>query len=174
MIPARQLDVTPTLSVTAQLRILLAREPNVCFAYLYGSHMLGLARPDSDVDVAVYFASAQAAEDDEKLKDALADALHAQVEILNLNQKWAEDFFLRVLPRALVLKDAPERTMWERTRNAMSEEPGTTEDYLVFVLELMREKCALLRDDLPRLDKIDMTQVRSGDKDMITHVTHKM
>lgn len=52
-----------TEELVEELRAVLADVPEVAFAYLFGSHARGDARPDSDVDVAVMLSSGAAAMD---------------------------------------------------------------------------------------------------------------
>lgn len=47
----------PEPSVVARIESVLRRHPEVLFAYVFGSVAKGTARPDSDIDVAVYLAS---------------------------------------------------------------------------------------------------------------------
>lgn len=157
------LVLTPN-RVAERLRALLEREPGVCFAYLYGSHAFGYARPESDVDVAAFFAEEADRGPELGLQARLTRELGARVEVINLNERPAAEFFRRVLPTALVLKDAPERIGWEREQGAMAtKEPGTPEDYLAFVLDSMHEKNAALQQALPFLDEIDLDRVRQGE-----------
>ncbi|MBI4670712.1 MAG: nucleotidyltransferase domain-containing protein [Chloroflexi bacterium] len=150
--------------IAARVRELLADEPLVLFGYLYGSRALGYARPDSDIDVAVYMTPDAEIADDLSVQERLAAALGIPATVIRLDEPAASDFFQRVLPNARVVKDAPERLVWEKERGSMAnEEAGTLEDYLRFVLDSMREKSALLREAIPLLDKIDLNQAKSGD-----------
>jgi len=146
----------------------LAQQPEVRFAYLYGSRALGFARPDSDVDIAAYFDANGDIAPEMTLQSRLSQELALPVVVINLNERPAAEFFKRVLPRAIVVKDSPARTGWEGGKGVMSsEERGTIEDYLLVSLDAMREKTAMLREDLPALEKVDLDQARQGNRDAV-------
>lgn len=150
--------------IVERLRELLADEPLVLFAYLYGSRALGYARPDSDIDVAIYMTPDAEIADDLSVQERLTDALGIATTVIRLDEPAAADFFYRVLPNVRVVKDTPERWRWEKERGMMtSDEPGTLQDYLTFILESMREKNAMLREALPLLDKVDLAKAKGGD-----------
>lgn len=146
----------------------LAQYPEVRFAYLYGSRALGFERPDSDVDVAAYFDANGDIAPEMTLQDRLSNELALPVVVVNLNERPAANFFKKVLPKAIVIKDSPDRAGWEEGRGVMSsEDRGTIEDYLLVTLEAMSEKNVVLREDLPSLEKVDLDLVKRGNKDAI-------
>jgi predicted nucleotidyltransferase len=151
-----------------RLREFMLDQPSVRFAYLYGSRALGFARPDSDVDVAAYFEPNGDVAPELSLEAELRRKLGLLVQVINLNERPADQFFRKVLPKALVIKDSPERVQWEQERGAVAgEDMGTREDYLAFALDTMSEKNGKLREALPLLDEIDLNQVKSGDMRLI-------
>lgn len=77
----------PTVEdVERRLRPILADDPRVRFAYLFGSTASGENRPDSDVDVAVMFGPRGTLLDDAVLHDRLAEAMPGtDVDMLVLN-----------------------------------------------------------------------------------------
>lgn len=140
----------------------LAQYPEVRFAYLYGSRAFGYARPDSDVDIAAYFNvdPPHAPE----LEPDLARRLGLHVQVINLNERPAADFFLKALPTAVVIKDSPERVRWEKETGGMVRKKKVTQkDYLMCALDAMEEKNARLCKALPLLDTIDLDRVRRDD-----------
>jgi len=150
--------------VVQKLHAFLKTQAAVRFAYLYGSWALGYARPDSDVDIAAFFAKDSDTAPEWSLQEELTRRLGLRVEVINLNERPAAAFFAKVLPTALAVKDAPDRAQWEQEIGKMAkEEPGSLEDYLAFVLDAMSEKNAKLREALPLLDEVDLDQVKRGD-----------
>lgn len=152
-----------------RLREFMLDQPSVRFAYLYGSRALGFGRLDSDVDIAAYFDANGDIAPEVTLQEKLSHELSLPVVVINLNERPAAEFFKRVLPRAKVIKDSPERIAWQEGRGVMSDEDrGTIKDFLSVTLEAMSEKNVMLREGLPQLEKVDLDQVRAGNKDAIT------
>jgi len=70
--------------VKETLTRLLANEPGLELAYLFGSHSRGSARPDSDVDVAVRFQRPMTVEQKLSLIGCIANELGCAVDIVDL------------------------------------------------------------------------------------------
>ncbi|MBI4789750.1 MAG: nucleotidyltransferase domain-containing protein [Chloroflexi bacterium] len=160
------MNTVPVLEgeLAEKLDALLKGEHQVRFAYLFGSRALGLARADSDVDIAAFFSRDAETAEEVDVGERLSRQLGLEVQVINLNERPAASFFAKVLPSALVIKEAPERTRWEQEIGKMAgEEPGTLEDYLEFVLDSMTEKTAKLREAMPLLDEMDVDALNQGD-----------
>lgn len=151
-----------------RLREIMLDQASVRFAYLYGSRALGFERPDSDVDVAAYFEANGDVAPELDLEADLKRELGLPVQVIDLSDRAADNFFRKVLPRAVVIKESPERTTWEKERGIMaSEDMGTVEDYLKLTLNALREKNAKLREALPLLDRVDLGEVKKGDLSVV-------
>lgn len=152
--------------ILEKLRAFFADEASVQFVYLYGSRALGFERPDSDVDIAAYFSvdPLHAPE----LEPDLTRQLGHNVQVINLNERSAVEFFMKVLPTAVVIKDSPERVEWEKEiGQTAGEKKVTQEDYLVFALDAMSEKNTKLREAISFLDQTDLTAVKRGESEAV-------
>jgi uncharacterized protein len=69
----------------ATLTRLLADEPGLELAYLFGSHARGTARPESDVDVAVRFRQPMTAQQKISLIESIANRLGRAVDVIDLH-----------------------------------------------------------------------------------------
>ena len=101
------------------LRALLARDPAILAAWLFGSRARGTDRPDSDVDVAVLLDPAPTGMEAFDLEARLSAALRLPVQVVPVNRAPA-DLVHRVLRdgRLLVDRDASRRIRFEvRKRN---------------------------------------------------------
>lgn len=126
-------------------RVSGALEPRaeILEAYLFGSHARGQARPDSDIDVAVYIDEERAEDGDWGYRAELATALMAALG--------ADDVDIVVLNRAPVL--LYHRVLRDGVRLISRDLRATT----------TRAGQALSRyfDFLPQLDKMDAARRRS-------------
>lgn len=160
---SKESEILNRNQIIYRLREFMLDQPSVRFAYLYGSRALGFERLDSDVDIAAYFDPNGDIAPEMTLQEKLSHELSLPVVVINLNERPAAEFFKRVLPRAKVIKDSPDRAAWEQGREVMSEEEhGTIEDYLMFTLDDMGEKNAKVREALPLFEGFDMDEVRRG------------
>lgn len=83
-----------TDQLEARVKSIVYADPNVLFAYIFGSQVKGTAHPNSDIDIAVYFAEiagepdgdAQAVETQISLGLKLEPALKKPVDVVVLNR----------------------------------------------------------------------------------------
>lgn len=134
-------DADPAL--VARLSGALEPRAEILEAYLFGSHARGQARPDSDIDVAVYIDEERAEDGDWGYRAELATALMAALG--------ADDVDIVVLNRAPVL--LYHRVLRDGVRLISRDLRATT----------TRAGQALSRyfDFLPQLDKMDAARRRS-------------
>ena len=98
------------------LKLILADDENVIFAYLFGSHARGDASSRSDVDVAVYLRDLSL-ERRLRLHHTLQKELKCEVDLLVLNETRNIYLLENVLKKGILLKDAPERPEFEVDTN---------------------------------------------------------
>lgn len=79
-------DLTPMLTIERVLIEVLSREEGLQLALLFGSFADGRAGPESDVDVAVMFEHALAAERKMHLIEQLAERTGRAVDLVNLHR----------------------------------------------------------------------------------------
>ena len=157
------------------LRISIQQDPLVRFAYLYGSHALGYARRDSDVDVAVFFSPKAKSKAPFELQNRLTRKVGLHVEVLNLNDRTAREFFKSGAPKPIVLKDSAERAIWEEDLGYVpAEELRCPEDYLVLLLISMLKMSRQLRAALPELIGVEFHQVRLRNSTAFNNLLFKL
>ena len=129
-------------ALVARLSEALEPRAEILEAYLFGSHARGQARPDSDIDVAVYIDEERAEEGDWGYRAELATALMAALR--------ADDVDIVVLNRAPVL--LYHRVLRDGVRLISRDLRATT----------VRAGQALSRyfDFLPQFDKMDAARRR--------------
>lgn len=129
-------------ALVARLSEALEPRAEILEAYLFGSHARGQARPDSDIDVAVYIDEERAEEGDWGYRAKLATALMAALR--------ADDVDIVVLNRAPVL--LYHRVLRDGVRLISRDLRATT----------ARAGQALSRyfDFLPQFDKMDAARRR--------------
>ncbi|MDR0842207.1 MAG: nucleotidyltransferase domain-containing protein [Acidobacteriota bacterium] len=72
-------------AILADVRDVLAKEPGLRLAIVYGSAVTGRMRPDSDVDVAVLYDKPLGIESKLSLYVRLSDALRREVDLVDLH-----------------------------------------------------------------------------------------
>ena len=69
--------------LTRRLRAVAEGDPDVCALYVFGSSIDGTARPDSDLDVGVFYAAPQSLEKTLSLQEALCRATDRPVDLID-------------------------------------------------------------------------------------------
>jgi len=151
-------------SFLAQLSTLLEGREEVVFAYLFGSRALGYSRPDSDIDLAVFFGDGAAKWARMELEESLSQSLKLPVQIVALNEELRPRFLRNILSTGVVIKDNPSRKDWERKIQKAEQEREMQamrgEDYREQLLHWMGEKAELILRALPLLDRIDLEEIK--------------
>lgn len=150
-------------SLLAKLSALLEGREEVVFAYLFGSRALGYSRPNSDIDLAVFFGNGAAKWARLELEEELSQGLRLPVQVVALNEELKPRFLQNVLSTGVVIKDSPLRIDWEKKfREAKQEQEmkGMEEDYRERLLSWMEEKVGLILRTLPLLDRVDLEEVK--------------
>lgn len=150
-------------SLLTKLSVLLQGREEVVFAYLFGSRALGYSRPDSDIDLAVFFENGAAKWARLELEEELSQGLRLPVQVVALNEELKPRFLQNVLSTGVVIKDSPSRIDWEKKfREARQEREvkGMEEDYRERLLSWMEEKVGLILRALPLLDRIDLEEIK--------------
>lgn len=156
-------------SLLTKLSVLLQRREEVVFAYLFGSRALGYSRPDSDIDLAVFFGNGAAKWARLELEEELSQGLRLPVQVVALNEELKPRFLQSVLSTGVVIKDSPSRIDWEKKfREARREREmkGMEEDYRER-LSWIEEKVGLILRALPLLDRIDLEEVKQENLEAI-------
>lgn len=151
-------------SLLAKLSTLLEGREEVVFAYLFGSRALGYSRPDSDIDLAVFFEDGASKWARMELEEKLSKGLRLPVQVVALNEELKPRFLRNVLSTGVVIKDNPSRKDWERKIQEAGQEREMKEmereDYGEQLLRWMEEKVELILKTLPLLDGIDLEEVK--------------
>lgn len=112
----------------------LAAHPKVALAYLFGSFAKGRSRPDSDVDVAVYFAAPYSEHDVKTLWSGIEDIVHRDVDLIVLNSAPPGISWTAMKGKVLVDKDPRLHVelMLDKSREA--------EDFREFIVAILNDR----------------------------------
>ena len=79
------------MRITDKISLVLKKESNILFAYLFGSYARGEARKESDIDIAIFLKNPKIIERDPKFEIRLAlkleNVLNKSVDVRVLNDK---------------------------------------------------------------------------------------
>ena len=94
------------------LKDLLGKDPNVKFAYLFGSYAEGSMHEKSDVDLAIFFHD-DSLENRLTLHHAIQKALKKEIDLVDLN--CIKNLYLleSILRHGILLKDHEDRPFYE-------------------------------------------------------------
>ncbi|HID64063.1 MAG TPA: nucleotidyltransferase domain-containing protein [Anaerolineae bacterium] len=149
-------------SLLTKISTLLEGREEVVFAYLFGSRSLGYSRPDSDIDLAVFFGNG-AKWARMELEEKLSQGLRLPVQVVSLNEELAPRFLQNILSTGVVVKDNPSRKDWERKIQESEQERERKEmeqNYKEQLLHWMEEKVELILKALPLLDGINLEEIK--------------
>jgi len=150
-----------------KLETLLGADERVAFAYLFGSRAVGLARADSDVDLALSYAHPLSLWEALKLQEELAEALALPVQVVSLNDELHLRLVQSILAQGIVVKHSSHQEEWARRMTTLLKrrEEVMKKDVRRPLLESVKEKIHLLRQVLPKLKEVNLQKALAGNID---------
>ncbi len=152
-----------------ELSLLLEGREEVKFAYLFGSRAMGHCRPDSDLDLAVFFDDGGSVWDEMELEEELSRSLGIPVQVVSLREGLTPRLLHSILLTGVMVKDGPGRVQWEEdARKAVEEEAQMEQkDPRKQLLDSIQEKAGRILKAIPLLDEIDLERVRRDEPEVV-------
>ena len=154
-----------------ELSALLEAQGEVRFAYLFGSRALGYSRPDSDLDLAVYFHEDASPWDEVSLEEELTDRIGIPVQVIHLGEKLGLHLLHGILSSGVIVKDSGERSEWERKARQLLDRGAEVRaaDYREQLLDSMEKQVRRILKAIPLLDTLDLEKVHQDDVEALQH-----